>query len=136
MASASVSVAGNLPLLACLGSVGRFRANGPVAAHPNRRMHQIPFRVVPELHCDAEKYVSVMVRRVHLDPVSYGISYFPGRAAKRLWRKAIWAGSDCWHGSSSADSKDAIWSSGRTSKKDFSKTMVSRRHVFKSKCPS
>jgi len=35
--------------LACLGSVGRIRANGPVAAHPNRRMRQIPFRVVPKL---------------------------------------------------------------------------------------
>src|SRR5882724_13222525 len=50
MASASVSVTGDLPA-ACLGSVGRFRANGPVAAHPNGRMPRIPFRVVPELHC-------------------------------------------------------------------------------------
>src|SRR5215831_9182936 len=56
MASASVSVAGNLPLLACLGSVGRIRANGPVAAHPNRRMRQIPFRVVPKLHFDSKRY--------------------------------------------------------------------------------
>src|SRR5580704_1691320 len=29
-----------------LGSLGRFRANGPIAAHPTFRMHRIPPRVV------------------------------------------------------------------------------------------
>src|SRR4029077_9010048 len=29
-----------------LGSLGRFRANGPIAAHPTVRMHRIPPRVV------------------------------------------------------------------------------------------
>src|SRR5579871_2333906 len=89
MASASVSVTAGLPL-ACLGSVGRVRANGPVAAHPNRRMPRIPFRVVLELHCDAQGLLSVTTRETPLlrGPVSCRCCYFPGTAAKRLWRNA------------------------------------------------
>jgi len=32
--------------IGALGSAGRFRANGPVAAHPQVRMHLVPSRVV------------------------------------------------------------------------------------------
>src|SRR5215831_9245803 len=89
MASASVSVTGDLPL-ACLGSVGRVRANGPVAAHPHGRMPRFPFRVVPKLHCDAQEWLSITTRESPLlrGLFSCGLNYFPGTAAKRLWRKA------------------------------------------------
>src|ERR1700686_1992572 len=46
MASASVSAATGLETTGCLGSVGRFWANSPITAHPERRMHGIPLRVV------------------------------------------------------------------------------------------
>jgi len=47
MASASVSAAAGLDKADCLGSVGRRWANSPITAHPKRRMHGIPLRVVP-----------------------------------------------------------------------------------------
>src|ERR1700681_939434 len=55
MASASLIVFGDCEAVTCfgdcetaetLGSLGLFRANGPVAAHPLFRMHRIPPRVV------------------------------------------------------------------------------------------
>src|SRR5438874_10207306 len=46
MASASVSAAAGLERADCLGSVGRRWANYPITAHPKRRMHSIPLRVV------------------------------------------------------------------------------------------
>src|SRR5260221_2251055 len=46
MASASVSATAGLDKADCLGSVGRRWANSPITAHPKRRMHGIPLRVV------------------------------------------------------------------------------------------
>src|SRR6202011_4242868 len=55
IASASLIVLGDCKLVACfgdcetadpLGSLGLFRANGPITAHPHVRMHRIPPRVV------------------------------------------------------------------------------------------
>src|SRR6266700_3159976 len=46
MASASVNGAAGLEPANCFDSVGRRWANSPITAHPKRRMHAIPLRVV------------------------------------------------------------------------------------------
>jgi hypothetical protein len=46
MASPSVSALGGCGAFDALGSLGLFRANGPIAAHPLFRMRRIPPRVV------------------------------------------------------------------------------------------
>src|SRR6267154_3861062 len=46
MASASVTGLGDCREFDASGSLGRFRANGPIAAHPPLRMRPMPPRVV------------------------------------------------------------------------------------------
>src|SRR5260370_29960411 len=46
MASASVSALGGCGAFDATGSLGLFRANGPITAHPPFRMHRIPPGVV------------------------------------------------------------------------------------------
>src|SRR6267154_2323562 len=74
-------------------------------------------------------------RTLHLGLVSYGQSYFPGTAAKRLSRNASVGKGAPSKRKLTAASKAVTCSSGKTTRKDFKRTIDSRRHVFRSKWP-
>src|SRR5580693_453846 len=124
-----------------LGSLGRFRANGPIAAHPTFRMHRIPPGVVlANAGCsqpDTRGHYLIPKLLSLVTGLEAGLVYSPPIEAIRLcrinrWAKVsllglktpIWVHTVAWKGSSS--------SSGRAMRKDFNRTMDSRRQVFRS----